>query len=464
MATSADLSIVMVDSPDPVNAGSNITYAITLSNAGPTNASTVTVTDAVPAGTTFVSLSAVAGWSCTTPAVGATGTISCANSSLAVGDAGFTLVVNVNPSTAGGTILSNTASVTSTASDTVLTNNSASASTLVNSRGPTACDVNGDGRPEFITGAGPGGLPQVRMWSIASGGLTEPSGPGFLAYDSGFSGGVFVACRDLTGDGVAEIVTGPGIRGGPHVRVWSAAGGGLSELAGFFAYNPAFSGGVAVAAGDLTGDGVAELITGPGPGGGPHVRVFSLAGGSPTEVASFSAYDPAFAGGISVAAGDVTGDGIAEIITGAGPGGGPHVRAFSLAGGVVTEVASFYAYDPAFAGGVSVAAGDVTGDGVAEFIIGAGPGGGPHVRALSLAGGVVTEVASFYAYDPAFAGGISVAAGDVTGDGIAELITGAGPSGGPHVRVWSVTAAGIVEIAGFFADNPAFSGGVRVGR
>ena len=121
-----------------------------------------------------------------------------------------------------------------------------------------------------------------------------------------------------------------------------------------------------------------------------------------TEVASFFAYDPAFAGGVSVAAGDVTGDGVADIITGAGAGGGPHVRAFSLAGGVVTEVASFFAYDPAFPGGVSVAAGDVTGDGVAEIITGAGPGGGPHVRAFSLAGGVVTEVASFFAYDPAF--------------------------------------------------------------
>ena len=75
-----------------------------------------------------------------------------------------------------------------------------------------------------------------------------------------------------------------------------------------------------------------------------------------TEVASFFAYDPAFPGGVSVAAADLTGDGVAEIITGAGPGGGPHVRAFSLAGGVVTEVASFFAYDPAFPGGVHVAA------------------------------------------------------------------------------------------------------------
>jgi hypothetical protein len=83
----------------------------------------------------------------------------------------------------------------------------------------------------------------------------------------------------------------------------------------------------------------------------------------------------------------------------------------------VTEVAGFYAYDPAFPGGVSVAVGDLNGDGVAEIITGAGPGGGPHVKAFSLAGGVVTEVASFYAYDPAFPGGVHVADADLTGDG-----------------------------------------------
>ena len=168
------------------------------------------------------------------------------------------------------------------------------------------------------------------------------------------------------------------------------------------------------------------------------MRAFSLAGGAVTEVASFYAYSPAFGGGISVAAGDVTGDGVAEIITGTGPGGGPHVRAFSLAGGVATEAASFYAYAPTFAGGVSVAAGDVTGDGVAEFITGAGPGGGPHVRALSFTGGL-TELVSFFAFDPAFGGGVVVATQDVTGDGVAEIFTVAGPGGGPHVRVFDVS-------------------------
>ena len=113
----ADLAVTKADSPDPVTAGTNLTYTVTVTNNGPDAAATVAWSDPLPAGTTFVSLSAVAGWSCTTPAVGGTGTISCANPSLAVGSAVFTLVVNVNPSTAGGTVLSNTATATSTTAD-----------------------------------------------------------------------------------------------------------------------------------------------------------------------------------------------------------------------------------------------------------------------------------------------------------------------------------------------------------
>jgi uncharacterized repeat protein (TIGR01451 family) len=95
---------------------------------------------------------------------------------------------------------------------------------------------------------------------------------------------------------------------------------------------------------------------------------------------------------------DVDGDGMDDLVTGAGPGGAPHVEVWSLAGGVVRQLASFYAYDQNFAGGVYVACGDVDGDGLADVITGAGPGGGPHVRAFSFAGGSIREIASFHAY------------------------------------------------------------------
>ena len=443
----ADLSITKTG-PTTAVPGGRVTYAVTVANAGPSAATGVTVDDPTPAGLTLVSTSG----DCTTAfpcqlgtlAPGATRTIAA--------------TYTVSAGTAAPPEITNVATVLSGVNDPNPANNSGTIKTRVRSR--ATCDFDGDGVDEIVTGAGPSGGPHVRVLKVSGGTITELAG--FYAYDPAFSGGVSVACGDVTGDGVPEIITGAGPGGGPHVRVFSLAGGVVTEVTGFYAYNPEFPGGVSVAVGDVNGDGVAEIITGAGPGGGPHVRAFSLAGGVVTEVAGFYAYDPAFTGGVSVAAADLTGDGVAEIITGAGAGGGPHVRAFSLAGGVVTEVASFYAYNPEFPGGVSVAGGDVTGDGVAEIITGAGPGGGPHVRAFSLDGGVVTEVTGFYAYDPAFTGGVSVAAGDVNGDGVAEIITGAGPGGGPHVRAFSLAGGVVTEVAGFFAYTPTFPGGVHV--
>jgi hypothetical protein len=174
------------------------------------------------------------------------------------------------------------------------------------------------------------------------------------------------------------------------------------------------------------------------------VRAFTLAGGL-HSIADFYAYDPAFPGGVHVAVGEVTGDGIPDIITGAGPSGGPHVRVVRVDGSTLTELASFYAYDPRFTGGARVSAGDIDGDGTAEVIAGAGPLGGPHVLALHIDGSTVTEVASFYAYDPAFRGGVWVGAADVNGDGSSEIVTGAGEGGGPHVRVIRVDGPTLTE-------------------
>ena len=417
----------------------------------PEHATGATVADTFPASLTCT-------WTCvgagggTCTAAGA-GNINDTVTLPAGGSVTYTASCTIAPSARHS--LSNTATVSAPAgvTDPNPGNNSATDTDTLTVRG--GCDVNGDGRDEIVTGAGPGGGPHVRVLSLA----TRTELASFYAYDPGFGGGVFVACGDVDGDGLADIITGAGPGGGPHVRAFSLASGGLTEVASFYAYDPTFTGGVRVAVGDVTGDGVAEIITGAGAGGGPHVRVFSLAGGL-TEVASFYAYDPAFTGGVFVAVGDVTGDGMADIVTGAGAGGGPHVRAFDLASGGPSEVASFYAYDPTFTGGVTVAVGDVTGDGVAEIITGAGAGGGPHVRAFNLAEGL-TEVASFFVYDPTFTGGVFVAVGDVNGDGVADLITGAGAGGGPHVRVFDgVTGE---EVASFFAYDPAFTAGVFVG-
>jgi hypothetical protein len=134
------------------------------------------------------------------------------------------------------------------------------------------------------------------------------------------------------------------------VRVFAAQGTEHPSFAGGrFVYSANFTGGVFVAAGDVDGDGRAEIITGAGAGGGPHVRVFNQ---SWNVVSEFFAYSGNFTGGVRVAAVDVTADERMEIITAAGPGGGPHVRAFSVPPPV--QRASYFVFDISFAGGVFV--------------------------------------------------------------------------------------------------------------
>jgi hypothetical protein len=117
----------------------------------------------------------------------------------------------------------------------------------------------------------------------------------------------------------------------------------------FNAY-PGLTGDVHVASGDIDGDGLSDIITGSAAGAMPHVKVFSGATGS--EIRSFFAY-PSALSELRVAAGDVDDDGRDDIITAPGPGAAPHVKAFS--GRDNSILASFFAYDGGFTGGVYVA-------------------------------------------------------------------------------------------------------------
>ena len=149
-----------------------------------------------------------------------------------------------------------------------------------------------------------------------------------------YTGPINVAAGDVNGDDVLDAVIAAGEGGGPRVRVIDGSNG--QELANFFAYGADFRGGVNVATADVTGDGKADIVTGAGEGGGPHVKVWDGATGQ--LVTEFFAYDADFRGGVGVAALDLDGDKRAEVVTAPGAGGGPVVKVFDPATGAERQV------------------------------------------------------------------------------------------------------------------------------
>ena len=131
LVTSADMSVTKSDAPDPVPVGGTLVYTITVTNGGPSNAPNASLSDPLPGGTTFLSLAAAAGWTCTPPAVGANGTLSCSASTFPVGSAVFTLTVAVPASTPLGMLVNTVTVASSASSDPVGGNEVASTSTTV---------------------------------------------------------------------------------------------------------------------------------------------------------------------------------------------------------------------------------------------------------------------------------------------------------------------------------------------
>ena len=277
-------------------------------------------------------------------------------------------------------------------------------------------------------------------------------------------------------------------------------------------FGPTFMGQLHVAMGDLNGDGRDDLVVTRGSGYDSIVKVFD--GVTLEQTQLFQAYEAGFLGGVNLAVGDVTGDGRADIITGAGYTGGPHVQMFDgsklyptgnvSAAIVPTPSYGFYAFESSFRGGATVTTGDIDGDGTDDIIAGAGQGGAPRVQAFH--GSDMAVLANFYAGDAANRDGINVAAGhfantlstqiavapmngnsiriyensqlnkemrtfahtvgsiashDVNDDGIDELIVGVGAGNAPRISVIDVSLD--ETIRGFPGFTPDRTDGVFVG-
>jgi hypothetical protein len=269
------------------------------------------------------------------------------------------------------------------------------------------------------------------------------------------------AAGDVNGDGVADTVFAAGPGGGDLVRIISGKDGTDLLTGGTFS---AYAGedfttiGLFLAVGDIDGDGRAEVVVSPDQGGGARIQVFAFSGGSLLQRGNFFGIDdPAFRGGGRIALGDINADGKLDLVVGAGFGGGPRIALFNgldLTGNVQSPrklVGDFVIFEPGLRDGVFVAAGDLSGDGKADLVFGGGPGGGPRVTALNGASVLnssdpnLTDVknaplSNFFAFDANQRGGVRVAVKEFDGDPRRDLVVGSGDDAPVGVKTYRGSA------------------------
>ena len=271
----------------------------------------------------------------------------------------------------------------------------------------TTGDVNGDEVDEVIVGSANGHPPRVRVYTGDGTLLTE-----FLAYGESFTGGVHLTTCDLDANGKDEIITGAGFGGGPHVMVYDYLGiPFLSD--GFFAYDEAYHGGVKVACGDVDGNKLNEIITITDLRTQPHIKIFTRSGSFTGKEFFVTGYDNYTGVNLEVIRFHETDP--AHIIVAGAYNTSPLIRIFQDQG---TEVKSFYSYAETFRGGVNLSK-HTSNDGAQYILTGAGMTGGPHVRVFDFNGAVQKE---FFPYDRESRGGVSVASGDFDVDGVEEFV------------------------------------------
>ncbi len=283
----------------------------------------------------------------------------------------------------------------------------------------------------------------------------------FFAYAPSFKGGVRVAIGDVNGDGSPDIITGAGAGGGPQVDVYNVnnSTGAVSLQTSFFAFDePFFAGGVYVAAGDTNDDGFDDVVVGAGAGGGPRVQVYA---GSATGLVTsstlndFFAYSLAFTGGVVVAAGDRNADGDSEVITAPASNGGFNIKSFDVNGNgnSPTLVDNFFAFnDTTSVGGLSLAVGFFDFTNIADLVVGT----------TNSAFGVFLDSDTSGIATVPFAGFTGAIRAGVAEDSFGQeyAVALAGPTGGPRISVFSVGATSLTETDNLFVMNTSFKGGL----
>lgn len=273
----------------------------------------------------------------------------------------------------------------------------------------------------------------------------------------------------LTGNTVVSAIAGKatftnigvnGVQGAQYTLTYSSPGLASVTQAIGNGINGTGSGGIGGPNSRINSSSVFAVGPGSSPNSysTPTVKVYNSASTSPsTPIATITAYSSEFTGGVVTAMGDINHDGYIDLIVGAGEGGGPHIKVYSGTD-FSTLLYNFFAFDPSFLGGVTVASADINGDYYDDIIVGAGVGGGPRVIAFS--GQNLNVLQDFFAFESDFTGGTRIATGLINSDGIYDIVVGAGAGGGPRVKTFDGSNLNVIN--DFFAFETSFTGGVYV--
>ncbi|MBI2426999.1 MAG: VCBS repeat-containing protein [Candidatus Kerfeldbacteria bacterium] len=254
-----------------------------------------------------------------------------------------------------------------------------------------------------------------------------------------------------------HILLTPESAGGPNVRVVEESG---DQVETFFAYGETLRGGFMSQGADIDGDGTNEVVTVAGQGFGPHLRAFEPDG---TFIDDEFTSDASSRVGLTMAVGDVNGNGTDDVIVAKLAGGDSTIRVYQFDTRTdewATPLDDQLVFDEGYTSGVQLLTFDMDGDGAKEIAVSPTIGSG-NVQVFSLADGELARDTWFWAYGNPFSGGVNMVSADIDGDGTDELFT-IPRSAAPTLRYWNYEDGGFVNKAEVTVYQDTFLGGVTL--